>query len=391
MALSAYVHVPFCRSRCSYCGFYSGEPLDDLPRYADWIAAELSLRRGEWVGPVETLYFGGGTPALLGPRGVEVILQAVDRAWGLAEDAEITLEANPASGVDFHGFRAAGVNRLSLGIQSLDDALLRALERPHSGGEALEALRAASSAGFGSVSADLLFGLPGIGPESLRSSAAALLDAGAAHVSAYSLELPPGARLTEAVESGAFLPPPPEEELAQWEGLADGLGDLGFRAYEVSNYALPGAECRHNLAYWQGKAYSGLGPGAHGYSPRAGRWGTRSWNEPDLRAYRARIGAGKLPPGGSEALTREQALLEELFLTLRRPVCLDLRELCSKYEVALQDAERWVARAVAEGWLLEFPRSSGSYVPTPSGLRVADGLAAELSEHLLLPADRGPT
>jgi oxygen-independent coproporphyrinogen-3 oxidase len=388
MALSLYVHVPFCRSRCRYCAFYSGEPLGLLPAYPSWVAAEAALRAtlpGALAGPATTAYFGGGTSALLGARGIATVLAALDRAWGLAPAAEVTVEANPAGDLDLAGLRLARVNRLSLGVQCLHDPLLARLGRPHTARQALHAVEAAASR-FPSVSADLLLGLPGVRPAAVARWVTALREAGATHVSTYSLEVHPGTPLAQAVADGSFSLPSAEEEEDQWAAADDALVACGLRAYEVSNSCLPGHECRHNLAYWDQSPYVGLGPGAHAFDPAAGPWGTRSWNEPDLAAYADRLGAGILPPGGREALAAPQSLLESLFLSLRRPEPIDFDRLCRRHGGASEHLLARLQEVHAAGLLASCSSPQGTlWRPTREGLRRADGLALWLSEAAIHP------
>ncbi|MHB8764152.1 MAG: coproporphyrinogen-III oxidase family protein [Deferrisomatales bacterium] len=386
MAHSIYIHVPFCRSRCRYCAFYSGEPLDRLDSYPSWVAAEAELRAaaGSVAGPAHTVYFGGGTPSLLGPRGLGAVLAALDRTWGIAAGAEVTVEVNPADRADLAGLAAAGANRLSIGVQALDDSLLAALGRPHRAADALETLDQASRAGFRRLSVDLLYGLPGLAPRGLADSAARLTARGANHLSAYSLELHPGTPLDADARAGLFLPPTAAEEEAQWDSLLSACRRLGLPPYEVSNFASSPERCRHNLAYWRGNPYLGLGPGAHGYAPALGPFGTRWWNHPGLDAYRDALARGHLPPGGEERLDRRAALLEGLFLALRCTEPLLPGRLEATFALtpgALAPAFALLAR---EG--LVRPGPGGLFAPTPEGLRRADGLALWLLDTAQAPA-----
>lgn len=377
---SVYVHVPFCLSRCPYCAFYSGEPLVLLPGYPGLLARELHgmSRVPRPEGRVNTVYFGGGTPSLLGPEALGALLEAVDHRWGLAPGAEVTLEANPADLLDYPGLRAAGVNRLSLGVQALDDGVLTWLGRRHSAAQALAAVGTAAREGF-RVSADLLFGLPDGAPGPLREAPAVLRDQGVEHLSTYSLEFHPGTPFGLRREAGTLAPAGDDEEDAQWRALHEGLEAQGFRPYEVSNYALPGGQCRHNLAYWEGDATVGLGPGAHGFAPGQGDWGTRFWNHPDLPAWADALDEGRLPPGDAEPLEGPQALLEHLFLSLRRPAPVAFHLLAARHGRDLGPLLPRLAQAVSEG-LLTPGDAPGCFSPSLAGMRRADGLALWLSE-----------
>lgn len=381
MAHALYVHVPFCRSRCAYCGFYTGEPLERLAEFPALVGAEARLRgpgsRGR--GPLTSVYLGGGTPSLLGPEGVARVLEAARDTWGVTQTAEVAVETNPAAGTDLGALRGAGVTRLSVGVQALDDRVLAALGRSHDAPQARRTLEEASRAGFAGVSADLLYGLPGLPPQALGAWARELAGRGVCHVSAYSLELHPGTPLAEAVAAGRARPCGADEEEAQWEALLEALTGEGFEAYEVSNFARPGAWSRHNQAYWDGSPYVGLGPGAHGYDPEAGPWGTRWWNAPGLAGYQENLAAGELPPGGRETLGRKEALLEVLFLALRRTDPMDLDAMEARFALPPGRAAR-AGVALGERGLLD---RAGR--PTLAALRRADGLALWTRDFLLAP------
>jgi oxygen-independent coproporphyrinogen-3 oxidase len=286
------------------------------------------------------------------------------------------LELNPASDSDLSGFRGAGVTRLSVGVQSLDDRVLRRFGRPHTADQALRTISDATRVGFSCVSADLLLGIPGLKADAIRRAGRTLLDSGVCHVSAYSLEIHPNTPLHASVGDGSFSPAAPAEEESQWNALDEELEILGCRAYEVSNYCLPGHPCRHNLAYWAGGPYLGLGPGAHGYDPAAGPWGTRSWNDPGLSDYASRIEAARPPSGGQEALTADESLLEALFLALRRPEPILLEGLCAQRGFSAAPIRERAAQAVEAGLLRrESSLGPATVTPTRAGLRAADGLA----------------
>ncbi len=372
MALSVYVHVPFCRRRCAYCAFYSGEPLALLPSYPEWIASEARLP-SDAAGPAATLYFGGGNPVLLGPEGLERIRGAVAGAWGLAADAEVTVELAPDDPADLRGLRAAGVTRLSVGVQALDDPLLERLGRRQDARRTLDFLQAAAAEGFASLSADLLYGLPDLSPAELARSAGRLADHGVTHLSAYSLELHPGTALHRDAVRGAFRLADEEREEAQWTALVEALGARGFRLYEVSNFARPGFECRHNRAYWDGSPYVGLGPGAHGFEPDRGPWGTRRWNDAGLRAYGAAATRGQPPPGGSEELSRDQALLERLFLAFRCDEPFSPAVWGPRFGLPAARLDRLRRELLATGFF--GPVGDDAVRPNAEAFRRADGLA----------------
>ncbi|MDW7708978.1 MAG: coproporphyrinogen-III oxidase family protein [Deferrisomatales bacterium] len=386
MTLALYVHVPFCESRCAYCGFYSGESLQWCSQYPEWVAAEARLRRAERPGKgrLTSVYLGGGTPSLLGEAGIGRVLEAARNEWGVAQDAEVTVEVNPGVPTDLVALRRLGVNRLSVGVQALDDGVLASLGRRHTAACATGAVQDARRAGFPRVSADLLYGVPGLRPGALRDWVYGLSAQGADHVSAYSLELHPGTPLAEAVALGLAEACGSDEEESQWWELTEALAQEGYEAYEVSNFAWPGARCRHNVAYWEGGPYLGLGPGAHGYEPAEGMWGTRWWNAPSLHRYRESLLAGILPPGGREILTRDEALLETLFLAFRRTQPLGLGSVPRRFRL---DPVRWaetLARLERHGFLR--PAGAGCWTPTLEAARRADGLALWIRELMVSAA-----
>ncbi|XP_066421800.1 radical S-adenosyl methionine domain-containing protein 1, mitochondrial [Molothrus aeneus] len=263
-----YVHWPYCRKRCSYCNFntYVVPAVDEAAVRSCLVREAQTLLRLSQVHSVTSVFFGGGTPSLASPGTIAAVLEAVAGAAHLPAGAEVTLEANPsstsASALD--GFRAAGVNRLSIGIQSLDDAELRMLGREHTAAEALKAVEAARGLFPGRTSIDLLFGLPGQSRDAWAQGLEATLRVCDDHISLYQLTLERGTALAAQVRGGA-LPAPPQDLLADmYQTARNVLVAAGFRHYEVSNFARKGALSTHNLSYWQAEQYIGVGPGAHG-------------------------------------------------------------------------------------------------------------------------------
>ncbi|HUH07323.1 MAG TPA: radical SAM family heme chaperone HemW [Egibacteraceae bacterium] len=318
-----YVHVPFCRLVCAYCDFVTvGGRADDIPRYVAALIAELALRPAP--GELRTIYLGGGTPSLLSGEQAAAVIEAARARWATSPVEEITLEANPSRRElpDWAGLRAAGVTRISLGVQSLRDEDLDALARGHSAAEAREAFAAARAAGFGNISIDLIYGIPGQSLADWSNGIHAALELAPDHLSCYALQL--------ALEPDEWAAPPrpgalrwrdrmaprQDEELAaeQYRAAEELLGAAGYRHYELSSWALPGRESRHNGAYWARRAYTGIGAGAHSYDGGD----ERSWNDRDLDRYLAAIEAGQRPAGGSEVLDEPTRAFEAIALGLRR-------------------------------------------------------------------------
>jgi oxygen-independent coproporphyrinogen-3 oxidase len=271
-----YVHFPYCASKCPYCDFNSHVSDHDDRRYADAVLAELAHRAPLEPPPLRTIFFGGGTPSRWDPNQVQRVIAAAVERFGASHDLEVTLEANPGSTdrARFPRFRDAGVNRFSIGVQSFDDDELRWLERRHDARTAIRAVEAAMATGA-RVSLDLMYGLPDQQWSQVKSSLQQALTLGTEHVSAYALTLEPGTVLTQRVALRQVRPLPDDDQAELYRRVTDALQTNGHRRYEVSNYARPGSESRHNLLYWHGGAYLGLGAGAHGYLPTsdgAVRW-----------------------------------------------------------------------------------------------------------------------
>ena len=316
---SLYVHIPFCERKCAYCDFYSLENTSLKGRFLRALETEIALAPAV-AGPCDTVYFGGGTPSLLEPGELSRILDALAARYAISPGAEITLEANPGTvtPATLRAFRERGVNRLSIGVQSLAEEDLRFLGRIHTAGEAAACVADARGAGFTNVSIDLIYSLPGQTP----GAWAAVLDQALAlapdHVSAYSLIVEEGTPLARSVASGAVTPNDDETEAALYEHTMAAMRRAGFEHYEVSNYAQPGFRSRHNSAYWTGEAYTGFGPSAHSYAPGSGpQGGIRRANVAALGAYCEALAAGKLPVAMREELTAREAEEERLFLALR--------------------------------------------------------------------------
>jgi len=263
-----YVHWPFCLSKCPYCDFNSHvrHEKPDEARFARAIAAELAEAAGATGGRrVTSIFFGGGTPSLMAPSTVGAILNAIARHWPLARNVEITLEANPTSveAERFRGYRAAGVNRASLGVQSLDNDVLKFLGRLHSAEEALAAMAIART-NFPRLSFDLIYARPGQSPAAWKTELARALAEESEHLSLYQLTIEDDTPFSTLHRNGRLRIPNEEDARALWDVTQEICGTRGLPAYEISNHARPGAECRHNLVYWRYGDYVGVGPGAHG-------------------------------------------------------------------------------------------------------------------------------
>ncbi|GAA3131510.1 oxygen-independent coproporphyrinogen-3 oxidase [Kribbella aluminosa] len=369
-----YLHVPFCASRCGYCDFntYTARELGgggSQASYASAAVAEVRLARQvlrDLDRPVDTVFFGGGTPTLLPVADLGKMLAAVRDEFGLAADAEVTTEANPES-VDpayLEGLLEAGFNRVSFGMQSSSSQVLRILDRQHSPGRALEAAKEATSAGFEHVNLDLIYGTPGESLDDWRASLESALSAQPDHVSAYALIVEDGTQLARRIRRGE-LPMPDDDDLADKYVLADELLSAeGLRWYEVSNWARStAARCRHNELYWRGDTWWGIGPGAHSHAG-----GVRWWNVKHPSAYAERIAAGESPAYARETLDAETRRVERVLLEVRLSAGLPLEVLDAAGRAAAD-------QVVADGLAV---LTDGRLVLTDRGRLLADAVVRDL-------------
>lgn len=314
-----YLHIPFCRRKCPYCDFFSvAEDSVQLEGYSALLIKHLQLAARQGVsGPFETVFFGGGTPSLLPPRRVAQILATAGELFGFDPQAEITLEANPGTvtAASLEGYRAAGVNRLSLGLQSLQPANLQRLGRIHSGDQARQAVTLARAAGFNNLSLDLIFGLPGQTLVALQAELEDFLALEPEHLSVYGLTIEEETPFHHQYRRGELSLPEDETAAAMFLALHQQLAQRGYDHYEISNYARPGYPCRHNQRYWQRLPYLGVGAGAHSFQAQG--FGSRWSVAPDLQRYAQRLAAGLDPAEQLESFDQRGAMAETIYLGLR--------------------------------------------------------------------------
>ncbi len=379
-----YLHVPFCRVRCGYCDFntYTATELGggaDQASYTDTVLREVALARrvlddaGRPGRPVETVFVGGGTPTMLPAADLARILDGVRSAWGLADGAEVTTEANPDSVTpgSLADLAAAGFTRVSFGMQSAVPHVLATLDRTHDPARVPDVVRWARDAGL-DVSLDLIYGTPGESVDDWRRSLDAALACDVDHVSAYALVIEEGTRMATQVRRGVLPPVDPDDEAAKYEVADAALTDAGLEWYEVSNWARPGRQCRHNLGYWRGADWWGFGPGAHahvGAGDRSVRW----WNAKHPRAYAERLAVGRTPAVGRELLDPEDVALEHVLLGVRLREGLDL-------SVVPAAGRRAVAGLVADGLLDGVAAVRGRAVLTLRGRLLADTVVRALTD-----------
>lgn len=315
-----YLHIPFCTWVCKYCDFNAYAVLEGLiPAYVDALTTEIQTAAAKLpVGPLETVFVGGGTPSLLSGTQVHRLMDAV-RAIGLKPGAEVTLEANPSNVTTerVDEWLAAGVNRISIGVQSLQPDALRFLERLHSGSDAIEAIRTARRGGFENINADLLYGVPGVSRRAWLASLDAVVAEGIDHLSAYELTVEAGTRLGQEARTGLVTMPDAEEQLEQYWAADERLQKAGLHHYEISNWAQPGHECRHNLAGWWYQPYLGCGAGAHTMFRLDDGSTERSWNIKGPHAYIKQVVRRGRPVDGHEALSPERAQGEAAMIGIR--------------------------------------------------------------------------
>ena len=375
MALALYIHWPFCARKCPYCDFNSHVRAEvDQNIWRDALLADLvheaSLTGAQELG---SIFFGGGTPSLMPPATVAALIDAASRYWRLADDIEITLEANPSSveAANFAALASAGVNRVSLGLQSLDDAALQFLGRLHGATEGLAALATAQRQ-FARVSFDLIYALPGQSPAAWEAQLAQALGLGTGHVSLYQLTIEPGTRFATLVRDGS-LSPLADDPAADLFALTRAMTDAaGFAAYEVSNHARPGEQSRHNLAYWRYRDYVGVGPGAHG---RRGGLATLRHKKPEnwLEAVTHR-GDGI---HSETALNRPEQAAEALLMGLRLAEGIDLGAIAARFGYA-PDALIVPDKVALYARLGLVERAGDCLTVTPAGMPLLDALLAEL-------------
>lgn len=363
-----YLHVPFCLRKCPYCDFFSSvAPAEQIATYPELLVKHLAFAAaGGWQGPFNSVYFGGGTPSLLPPAAIEVILQAVDRHFGLTNQAEITLEANPGTVTrqSLGGYRATGVNRLSLGLQSCNPRHLKRLGRLHDRESGFAVVDLARAAGFDNLSLDLMFALPGQTADELADEVQSYLALAPEHLSCYGLTAEAGTPLGGEVAVGTVVLPDEDFYAQAFLTLHDRLTSAGYRHYEIANYSQPGRECRHNLGYWERRPCLGVGAGAH--SLHGAGWGSR-WAVPaELEGYQRALQGRQEPAVCLETFDRDGALSETIYLALRTAQGVadnDLRQafgcgLAEAFPAAVAASTAWLASRDGRwslspaGWLL---------------------------------------
>jgi putative oxygen-independent coproporphyrinogen III oxidase len=373
-----YVHWPFCLSKCPYCDFNShvrGQPIDE-ERYLQAFRAEIAHRAALAPGrTVASVFFGGGTPSLMRPQTVQGILDAIAAKWRVDPNAEITLEANPTSveAGRFRGYRAAGVNRLSIGVQALNDAALKALGRKHTVDEALEAVKLAASL-FPRFTFDLIYGRPGQSEAEWRGELKRALDFVGDHVSLYQLTIEPDTIFERLRDAGKLELPDEELSLAMFSATRELTEARGLPAYEVSNHARPGGESRHNLIYWRYGEYAGVGPGAHGrLATPKGRLAQETERHPEMWLTQVETEGHGLVE--NTALSREEQGDEFLLMGLRLREGVDPRRF---EKLSGREIDRDRIKTLVEDGFVELD-ARGRLRVTPMGAPLLDTVVADVA------------
>lgn len=376
--LSFYIHIPYCVKRCGYCDFNTYTPaelkvessLTEISHsYIDLMMREIEMARAfSDAKRVPTIFFGGGTPSLMEPADLGRVISAIADHFELSPDCEITMEANPDTLTleRLKGYREVGINRLSIGMQSAVSHVLQVLDRTHNPANIEKVVSWAREAGFDEISLDLIYGTPGETMDDWRASIDAALLQDISHISAYALIVEDGTKLAAQVRRGEFIIPD-DDETADKYLLADQLfHEAGFDWYEISNWSKPGSSCRHNVAYWKGANWWGIGPGAHSHIN-----GRRWWNVKHPTAYRERIEEGHAPMQAHEILTEEEMAREEIMLLLRLPAGLSLERFNTAQRTALEEF-------AAQGYFEQDPWERGLLTLSRSGRLIADRIVREL-------------
>jgi oxygen-independent coproporphyrinogen-3 oxidase len=380
--IGLYVHVPFCERKCSYCDFYSLENHAGIDAFPDVVGREINLYADSGdPAHVRTLYYGGGTPSVLSNAQLRTIQNKFRDAFRLEPDAEMTIEVNPGT-VDratLAAYRALGFNRLSIGVQSFDPVALAFLGRIHSADDARRCLRDARDAGFGNISIDLIYSVPGQSDESWRATLDEAVALGPEHISAYSLIVEEQTPLFVHVQEGRVMPNADAQEAALYEVTMARLSDAGYDHYEVSNYARPGLHSRHNSAYWDHRTYLGFGPSAHSFLAPAPDGAAMRWsNVRSLGGWSGMVCKGERPLGHEEELSGQELFDEGTFLGLRGNG-LDVARVEELSGVRFTLRQREMLRELVAGGLAE---GAGDRVRlTQAGFLLCD----EISARMLVP------
>lgn len=368
-----YIHIPFCRQACYYCDFHFSTSLKYKGALVDAIVREAGLQQ-EYLEnePVETIYFGGGTPSLLSQEEIAKILEALFSSYNLISEPEITLEANPddLNLMKLQALKAAGINRLSIGIQSFHDQHLQSLNRAHNADEALKSVQAARAAGFSNISIDLIYAIPAPDHGLWQKDLETVLSLRPEHISSYCLTIEPQTAFGNWLKKGKIQPIEEEYAAQQFEMLLQGLGKAGYEQYEISNFSLPGKHSRHNSSYWQQKTYLGLGPSAHSFNRRS-----RQANVSNNARYLKAIEKNEVPYEREE-LHRVDLINEYILIGLRTSEGCHLPYLQKQWNYNLMESQQqFINELFRQGYAC---LQNDCLVLTNSGKLLADEISSRL-------------
>lgn len=366
-----YLHIPFCKQACHYCDFHFSTSTRKKSRLVDMLCREMILRKSEIPASVETIYFGGGTPSLLSSEELQQIFETIFSNFQVAEDAEITLEANPddLSEEKIAQLAASPVNRLSIGVQSFFEDDLKLMNRAHNETEALESLQAAKKH-FENISIDLIYGIPGLTDEKWKENLKIALELEIPHISSYALTIEADTALEKFIEKGKLQPVEDEQYRRQFDILVQTLTQAGFEHYEFSNYGKTGFHSRNNMAYWLGKPYLGVGPSAHSFDGKQ-----RKWNISNNSLYINSLEMEKIPQE-TEELSINDRYNEYVMTRLRTKFGVNVLELEQDFGKKYRDYfERNAENFLQQELML---RSDLVYLITKKGKFLSDGIAADL-------------
>jgi oxygen-independent coproporphyrinogen-3 oxidase len=367
-----YLHIPFCKKACHYCDFHFSTSLQQELPVIHAMERELSLRKSFLNETVDTIYFGGGTPSLLLPERISFLLDAIYSRFPISEQPEITLEANPddVSPARASAWKKAGINRISLGIQSFQSHWLEWMNRAHNAEQSLQAITELQAAGFENISIDLIYGMPEQADVAWLEEIQMAIDLQVTHLSCYALTVEPRTALWHMIETGKAVTVDPDQQARMFLLLMDSLEKAGYEHYEISNFAKPGKRSRHNSAYWKGKTYLGIGPAAHSFNGSR-----RMWNIQNNTSYTSKIEAGVLPLT-EETLTAIEQWNEYIMTSIRTMEGISLKRIAEQFgveqsEQLLLHAATWLKRNLLQ-------QTDEHLCLTREGKLLADQIASDL-------------
>jgi len=368
-----YIHIPYCKQACHYCDFHFSTVLRTAPEMEEALLRELRMRITYLEGkPISTIYIGGGTPSLLPPAYLDQLLSLIRTKFFLEENVEITVEANPddLTPEKLESLYGLGINRLSIGVQSFDEDVLKFLNRAHNREQAIESIKNARKTGFRNINMDLIHSIPGSRPERWLEDLKLTMDLFPEHISSYGLTIEPGTVFGKRYRDKTLIPMDEDQAAREYEILIDHLERAGYDHYEISNFALPGFRSRHNTGYWLGEHYLGIGPGAHSYNGV-----TRQYNVNNNSRYIKAIGAGEIPATGERLSVLDQAN-EYLLTSLRTSWGVDTTYLQEKFNLNLMEQQGDYLKRLIQGGLII--RENQHLILTDKGKLLADQITEDL-------------